>query len=432
MQISSIPGPAKAGTGGSWRDERTSVEAIEALARRSGIRTRYITLAPGWWRRDGPSLVGFTAGNGKEEKPLAILSDGRGGFRAIEPETGTSMRVTRRVASRIASGGVAFYPPLPDVVDGGWAALGFCLHDRGRDLRTLLVVGVMGGLAALVAPVLTGEILARIIPRADIPLWLTALAALLLVAFSASVFNIVRGLALLRIEGRVDERLQSAVWNRLLSLPAPFFRDYTAGDLADRANGISEIRRMLTGAAVQAAMGGIFSVFSFGLLFYYSQLLALYVSGLLLVLIGAIWLLARNQLRHYRTAFHARGAINGFVFQMIGGLAKIRVANAENYTLARWAERFAKQRKATLAGAPLGRWTACRHQHVPAALAYRYFRNDPPGAPARGREFVAGPGRVSLIQRSLRAARDRRDRAGDGRYDHRRSLSALRACPANS
>ena len=66
-----------------------------------------------------------------------------------------------------------------------------------------------------------------------------------------------RGLALLRIEGRVDERLQSAIWSRLLSLPTQFFRDFTAGDLADRANGISEIRRMLTGAAVQAALDGV-------------------------------------------------------------------------------------------------------------------------------------------------------------------------------
>ena len=342
----------------SWRDERTAAEAIQALARGSGISTRFITLAPTWWRRDGPSFVGFTAASDRQQKPLAILSDGRGGYRAVDPETGAGFRVTRRGAAGIASGGVAFYPPLPDVADSARAALGFSLHGRGRDLRTLLFVGVLGGLAALVAPVLTGEILVGFIPRADIARWLAALAALLLVAIGAAVFDIVRGLTLLRVQGRVDERLQSAVWNRLLSLPAPFFRDYTAGDLADRANGISEIRRTLTGAAVQAAMSGIFSVFSLGLLFYYSRSLALYVCGLLVGLIGVIWLLSRNQLRHYRTAFHMRGAINGFVFQMIGGLAKIRVGNAESYALARWAARFAEQRKATLAAR---RWAAGQH-----------------------------------------------------------------------
>ena len=342
----------------AWKDELSPVEAIEALARGSGIRTRWIALAPGWWRRDGPSLVGFVTARDGKELPVAILSDGRGAYRTIDPETGKDYRVTRRRAARIASGGVAFYPPFPDVVASGRAALGFSLRGRGRDLRTMLGVGILGGLAALLGPILTGEILVRIIPRADIPLWLAALAALLLVAFGATVFDIVRGLALLRIEGRVDERVQSAIWSRLLSLPTRFFRDFTAGDLADRANGISEIRRMLTGAAVQAAMGGIFSVFSLGLLFYYSWSLALCVCALLVLLIGSIWLLGRGQLRHYRTAFRAHGAINGFVFQMIGGLAKLRVANAESYALSRWAERFAEQKKATLAAR---HWAAGQH-----------------------------------------------------------------------
>ena len=41
--------------------------------------------------------------------------------------------------------------------------------------------------------------------------------------------------------------LQAAVWDRLLSLPVPFFRDFTAGDLALRSLGISQMRQVLTG-----------------------------------------------------------------------------------------------------------------------------------------------------------------------------------------
>ena len=190
------------------------------------------------------------------------------------------------------------------------------------------------------------------------PLWLAALGALLLVAFGNAVFAIVRGLSLLKIEGRVDERLQAAIWSRLIALPAPFFRDFTAGDLENRANGISEIRQVLTGAAVQAALGGIFSSFSLVLLFYYNWSLALGVCGLLLVLIGATYILSREQLRHYRAVFRAQGTINGFVFQMICGLAKLRVANAESYALARWAQRFAEQKRETLAAL---RWAAGLH-----------------------------------------------------------------------
>ena len=82
--------------GSAWSDVRGPVRAIEALARRSGIRTRWIALAPGWWRRDGPSLVGFATAKDGKDYPVAILSDGRGTYRTVDPKTGKRYRVTRR------------------------------------------------------------------------------------------------------------------------------------------------------------------------------------------------------------------------------------------------------------------------------------------------------------------------------------------------
>ena len=339
-------------------DARSPTGAVESLARRSGIRTRWITLTPGWWKRDGPSFVSFTEKGDGKNKPLGLLSDNRGTYRAVDPETRTAFTVDDGTAAQIAPGGLVFYPPLPDRIENARAVLRFSMHQRGRDLLTMLGVGVLGGLAALLTPILTGEILVRIIPRADVSLLIVALAALLLVAFGKAVFDIVRGLALLRTESLVDERLQTAVWSRLISLPAPFFRNFTIGDLENRANGISEIRKMLTAAAVQATVGGIFSIFSLALLFYYSWLLALGVCSLLFVVTGVSWILSLGQLRHYREAFRTLGAVNGVVFQMISGLAKLRVANAESYALARWAQRFATQKQETFAAL---RWAAGQH-----------------------------------------------------------------------
>ena len=336
-------------------EARTSVEAVEGIARRSGIRTRWISLEPRWWRQDGPSLVGFKAGEGATDQPLALISDNRGTYRAVDPVTSTSFEVTEKNAASIAPGGLAFYAPLPDRIETGRSVLRFSLHRRGGDLRTVLLVGILGGMASLLTPILTGEMLVHIIPRAEISLWSVALTALLLAAFGNAVFEIVRGIALLRIEGRVDERLQSAIWSRLIALRAPFFRDFTVGDLENRANGISEIRRIISFAAVGAAMGGIFSVFNLALLFYYSWSLALYVCGMLFVLVGTIWFLARGQLRHYRDVFRIQGAISGFVFQLITGLAKLRVANSETFALTRWARRFAEQKQAAFSAL---KWTA--------------------------------------------------------------------------
>ena len=344
--------------------------AVESLARRAGIRTRRITLAPGWWRRDGPPFVGFTK---SDQRPLAVLSTRPGRYRVVDLEAGEECVVNRRRAAGIASEGLAFYPPLPDDVGHPARTLRFTLHRRAQDLRTVLAVGALGGIAALLVPILTGQVLAEFIPRANVPAWGAALVALVLLAFGNAVFFLVRGLALLRIEGRIDERLQAAIWSRLIALPAPFFRRFTAGDLAARANGINGVRQMLTGTAVQAAISGLFSVFSLALLFYYHWLLALYVCGMLLVMAITTCVFSYGQVRHYRDVFRMQGSLDGFALQMIGGVSKLRVANAESHALAHWARRFSKQKRASLLAR---RWAAGQHAVTgmfrPLALAAIY------------------------------------------------------------
>ena len=347
-----------------------AADTIEALARGSGMRSRRITLAPGWWKRDGPSFVGLTTPG---DKPLAVIANGRGRYRAADPETGADVVVNAGAAAGIAAKGVALYAPLPADAGSARTVLRFALFSTHRDLRTVLAVGALAGLAALLVPVLTGQLLGRFIPRADYGSWLAALLALALVGLGNAVFGVVQGLAVLRIESRIDERLQAAIWSRLIALPCPFFRDFSAGDLADRAGSIGAVREMLTGAAVQAAMSGLFSMFSLLLLFFYSWRLALIASAMLLAMAIATGFCSYRQFRHYREMFRTRGAISGFAFQMINGLSKLRVANAATYALARWARQFAEQKQAALAAR---RWAAGQHALnallQPLALVFIY------------------------------------------------------------
>ena len=80
-------------------------------------------------------------------------------------------------------------------------------------------------------------------------------------------------------------------------------------------------------------MGAISSVFSLALLFYYSGVLALLVTAMLLLLAGANWVFALFQLRHDRVTFGVQGEVGGVMLQVIRSLAKLRVANAESFLL---------------------------------------------------------------------------------------------------
>ena len=327
-------------------DDDDPLEAVGAMVAPSGIRTRRIRLSPGWERRNGPSFLGMLSDG--TPRPVAVVNRGGAAFDIIDPVSGESSRVTRRRAETLGEQGIMFYAPLSSRANSGLAAVIQALRGRGRDIRNVGVMGALAALIGLLTPILTGELLAEIIPRVDIPMWVAALAALMLGAFAAAAISVVGALSMLRIEAAIDETLQAAIWNRLLSLPIPFFRRYLVGDLADRANGVSLIRQILTGATGSSLVSGAFSVFSYALLFYYSWELALWVGVALSVLVAGSWFFATRQMHHQRAAFMAQGVIDGLVFQLIIGLAKIRQANAELNALNWWARRYAEQRREQL------------------------------------------------------------------------------------
>lgn len=187
------------------------LDAVDAVVAPSGIRTRRIRLSPGWERRDGPSFLGIVSHEGP--RPVAVVNRGRSAYRMIDPVSGEAAPVNRQRAESLDAQGAMFHAPLARSVDSGLAALLQAL--RGRDVAGVALMGGLGALVALLTPVVTGELLAEIIPRVDVPMWTAALAALALGAFTTAAVSVVGAFSMLRIEARIDETLQAAVWSKL-------------------------------------------------------------------------------------------------------------------------------------------------------------------------------------------------------------------------
>jgi ATP-binding cassette subfamily C protein len=123
-------------------------------------------------------------------------------------------------------------------------------------------MGVAGGLLALLAPLFTARIIDTVLPDADPARLPRICLGLAVAAMAAALFQITRAVAVLRLETRAEATVEAALWDRLLRLPPSFFRQYTAGDLAERAMGIGAIRQLASGAAADTLLGAVFSVFS--------------------------------------------------------------------------------------------------------------------------------------------------------------------------
>ena len=130
-----------------------------------------------------------------------------------------------------------FLRPFPERPIGVWDLLRFGLRHSGVDARADSCLGLAGGILAGTIPLATAIVYGTIIPGAMRPQLLTMGLALLAIALTAAVTEIVRGLAIVRLQAQVGSTLQSAVMERLLALPASFFRRYEIGDLANRLMG---------------------------------------------------------------------------------------------------------------------------------------------------------------------------------------------------
>ena len=317
-------------------------DKLGAIAKASRFRYRAVALRGDWWEADHASLLAYRDGT---REPVAIVKTGPKTYELADPRTPNRIPITPAVAATLAPFGVSFYAPLPETKLGAWDLIKFGLRDSRSDLRTILLMGVLVGLLGMVTPYFSGQIFDSIIPSADRSQLTQFAIGLFAAALATFAFELTRSIAVLRLTGKMDYSVQAGVWDRLLNLPSTFFREYTAGDLTDRALGVEQIRQAISQSGTQAIVGAISALITGIFLFSYNLQMA--TIAIALVAVGVLLPCCINflQLRNQRRMFRMRGLITGLVLQLISGVAKIRVSGAEDSAFREWTRKFSAQKR---------------------------------------------------------------------------------------
>ena len=318
-------------------------EPLAAIAGASGLRTREVALESDWWRRDAGPLLATLAADGR---PVALLPGRPGRYALVDPQTGARERVDRRVAETLDPRAQSFYRPLPARPLSQRELVRFALRDGRRDLARLVTFGLGISLLSLVPPIVASVLFEDVVPSGDDRRLFGFTLLLVAVAIAATTFAIVNQISSLRLEARVTTPLQAAIWDRLLSLPAPFFRQYTSGDLSTRGLAVDAVRDTLRRATTVLVFGGFLILSNTVLLIVFAPALGLVALGVVLVAMIVIVLLGRSMLPHERRLQEARGLVYGTGFQIFSGIGKLRVAHAETRALAVWGHWFARMKEA--------------------------------------------------------------------------------------
>jgi len=335
------------------RDDRSDplFERLARFGNASGFRFREIALDAGWWTTGGPPILAVEAAGGQ---PRAIVWRARR-WRAIDPGSGAETTIDAAAAAALMPRAWMIYAPLAEhvTIAGIWR---FALFGAGGDVGRLLLAAAAATLAALLVPVTTSAVLGHAVPDGRTSL----LGDMMILLFAASIgsagFQVVRAMALVRLGTHIDTRLQAATWDRVMRLRTSFFRRYSVGDLASRILGIDMIRRILAGQTVNGLISGVFSLASLGVMLVYDASLALFAAGYAIVAAAFLYGLGRAQMRLQRIVYTRKGVLMGLLVEILGGIAKLRVAAAERRAFARWSSGFAEQRANDAWSGRLGAW----------------------------------------------------------------------------
>lgn len=317
---------------------------LASIINASHVRMRQVVLSENWWKTDNGPLLGFLK---MTDAPVAFIPETPTRYRMWDPAADAWQTVDEDLALVTKPIAITFYKSFPYKKLGAFGLLKFGFESIwAADAVAVILVGALSGLLGLLTPLATGLIFDSLIPQAERDQLLQLGLFLGIGAVAGFIFQIAHSVASLRLETKMNASIQASVWDRLLGLPVPFFREFNTGDLAYRVNSINSIRRMLSGAAMSTLLSGVFSIFNFIALFVYSRSLA--VTATILVAISIVLTIVSSLMsfKRYREVSHLTGKLSGLLLQLINGITKLRVSGALNRAFHIWTRQFSRKRKA--------------------------------------------------------------------------------------
>ena len=316
-------------------------EVLEFLLRPYGIMRRTVHLDDGWYRDAVGAMLATRTDDGSV---VALIPCGLSGYRFHDRKTGKTVRLNRATQGLIERDAIAFYKPFPLTKMTVGDLMKYILQqitpaDVALLAVAMLIVTGIGALTPWLNKKLFSDVLTSGSPRA-----LIGIAAFLICAtVSALLFGSVQTMLTARIGTKLNVSTEAATMMRILSLPASFFKQFSAGELSNRAQYINGLCTQMTEMALTTGLTSIFSLVYIAQIFVYAP--ALVVPSLLVTLLTLLITVAQIllQIRVTRRQMELASQVSGMSYQLISGVQKIRLSGAEKRAFARWGRLYAKE-----------------------------------------------------------------------------------------
>ncbi len=305
----------------------------------SGLRTRKVILRGKWWKKENGHLLAYLH---ETKEPVALIQKRANSYHLVNKKTGEIKKVDEATAYTLSPEAHMFFPNFDKKIKGVWGLFNFASKDFRKDISLVLVAALIGSLLGLITPILSDIIFDDVIPAADLGFLQEVALILMMVAIIQALLTLVQSVFLIRLETKMNARLQAGLMDHLIRLPIKFFKKFSAGDLTLRALTANTIRQIASQTLLSAALSGAFSIVNLGLLFYYAPKLAWIGIALAAFAILYVALIGWLKLKYDRKIADLQGDIQGILFEFLSGINKIRIGGAERRVFSIWANDFTK------------------------------------------------------------------------------------------
>ena len=314
-------------------------EQLEYALRPHGIMYRVITLPVDWYKRAIGPMIAFRKEDGL---PVALLPKEFGGYYWYDAD-GNRVTANKKTAAELLPDAICFYMPLPQK-RLGISDLFRCMYNCLSWSDSLLIVGLtlLVTLTGTLLPRITRLLSGFVLESGSAAVLFGTAVFMLCSLVSSKLLTSARELVMTRIQIKASLPMESAMMARLMSLPASFFKQYSAGELASRCGAVNNISTLLLGGVVSTGITAIASLMYIEGIFEYSRELGFLALGIMLFMLGVTLLTGFFKMKRERRYLKNEAKESGFSYAMISGIRKIRLAGAEKRAFARWASIYAE------------------------------------------------------------------------------------------
>ena len=322
---------------------KTTEEQLEYYLRPFGISHRTISLDHKWYKQAVGPMLGTLKADGSV---IALIPGKFSGYSYYNFQTGERIKVTPKNEDLIDEEATAFYKPLPLRPINMMDLLRYMMEQLSVS-DIVLYVGLMGvaSLLGLLSPLFTQWLFGDVLESGSKTVLFALAGFMFCFTLCQLFFTAFQSLINSRVNIKQNIAVQAAVMNRVLALPVKFFKDYSSGELTQRAMYVQTLCSSIISTIFTTGLTSLFSLIYIGQIFAFAPTLVVPSLLILLATVAFSVITTFAQMHITKEIMLRSSKTSGMTYSMITGIQKIKLAGAEKRMFSRWAKSYAGEAK---------------------------------------------------------------------------------------